>query len=125
MKKLLAGLLVALPLAAAAQPVVPNVPARTQAEIDHLFDYIARSDCKFSRNGSWHDMVMARSHVNAKYEWLKERGKIDSAESFIESAATRSSFSGQDYLVQCPGSEATPSAAWLKAELKRFRQPKS
>jgi hypothetical protein len=122
MKMLLAGLLVALPLAVAAQPVVPIVPARAQTEIDHLFEYIAKSDCKFSRNGAWHDMVMARSHVNSKYEWLKERGKIDSAESFIDNAATRSSLSGQDYLVQCPGAEATPSASWLKAELKRFRQ---
>jgi hypothetical protein len=125
MKKLLAGLLVALPLAASAQPVVPGVPARTQAEIDHLFDYIAKSSCKFNRNGAWHDMVMARSHVNTKYEWLKERGKIDSAESFIENAASKSSFSGQDYLVQCPGSESVPSASWLKAELLRFRQPRS
>ena len=34
----------------------------------------------------------------------------------------KSSFSGQDYLVQCPGAEAMPSASWLKAELVRFRQ---
>jgi len=121
MKKLLAAFLMALPLAVAAQPVVPGVPERTQAEIDHLFDYIGKSNCKFNRNGSWHDMVMARSHVNTKFEWLKERGKIDSAESFIENAASKSSFSGQDYLVQCPGSDAVPSASWLKAELARFR----
>jgi hypothetical protein len=122
MKRLLAGLLVALPLAAAAQPVVPPVPARTQAEIDHLFDYIVKSDCRFNRNGSWHDMVAARAHVNTKYEYLKERGKIDSAESFIDNAASKSSFSGQDYQVQCSGSEPAPSATWLKAELARFRQ---
>ena len=125
MNKLLAGLLLALPLAAAAQPVVPNVPARTQAEIDHLFDYIAKSSCKFNRNGAWHDMVMARSHVINKYEWLKERGKIESAESFIDNAATRSSLSGEAYLVQCPGAAAMPSAAWLKSELLRFRKQKS
>ena len=125
MKRLLAGLLVALPLAATAQPVVPPVPARAQAEIDHLFDYIAKSDCRFNRNGTWHDMVAARAHVNTKYEYLKERGKIDSAESFIDNAASQSSFSGQDYQVQCPGSEATTSASWLKSELARFRQLQS
>ena len=125
MKQLLAGLLVALPLAATAQPVVPPVSARAQAEIDHLFDYIAKSDCRFNRNGSWHDMVAARAHVNTKYEYLKERGKIDSAESFIDNAASQSSFSGQDYQVQCPGAEATTSAFWLKAELARFRQLQS
>ena len=122
MKKLLAGLILALPLAAIAQPVVPGVPPRAQAEIDHLFDYIAKSSCKFNRNGSWHDMVMARSHVNTKYEYLKDRGKIDSAESFIENAASKSSLSGDPYLVQCPGSDTVPSASWLKAELERFRK---
>jgi hypothetical protein len=121
MKKLFAAFLMALPLAVAAQPVVPGVPERTQAEIDHLFDYIGKSSCKFNRNGSWHDMAAAKAHVNNKYEWLKERGKIDSTESFIEGAASRSSFSGKDYLVQCPGAESVPSASWLKVELARFR----
>jgi hypothetical protein len=121
MKPLLAALALALPAAASAQPVVPPVPAQAQAEIDHLFDYISRSNCKFNRNGSWHDMVAARSHVSTKYEWLKERGKIDSTESFIDNAASRSSFSGKDYLVQCPGNDSVPSASWLKAELARFR----
>ncbi len=122
MKKLVAGLILALPLAALAQPVVPAVPARTQLEIDHLFDYIAHSDCQFNRNGSWHDMVAAKAHVNNKYEYLKERGQIDTTESFIENAASRSSFSGKDYLVQCPGATMVPSASWLKSELARFRQ---
>ncbi len=122
MKKLVAGLILALPLAALAQPVVPAVPARTQLEIDHLFDYIAHSDCQFNRNGSWHDMVAAKAHVNNKYEYLKERGQIDTTESFIENAASRSSFSGKDYLVQCLGATMVPSASWLKSELARFRQ---
>jgi hypothetical protein len=123
MKKLFAAALLALPLAAAAQPM--PLPARTQAEIDHLFDYIAHSDCKFNRNGSWHDMAAARSHVNMKYEYLTERGMIDSAEAFIDKAASKSSFSGEDYLVQCTGSPPTATSGWLKAELLRFRQRKS
>jgi hypothetical protein len=124
MKSLLASLLLALPLAVSAQPVTPIAP-RTQAEIDHLFNYISKSDCRFNRNGAWHDMVMARSHVNTKYEYLVQRGMIDSAEAFIEKAASQSSFSGNDYLVQCPGSQVIPSANWLKAELNRFRNQKS
>ena len=125
MKTLLAALALALPLAAAAQPAPPPLPARTQAEINHLFDYIAHSDCKFNRNGSWHDMAEARSHVLTKYDWLVGRGMIDSAETFIDKAASKSSLSGEDYLVQCPGGPATPSASWLKNELNRFRQQKS
>ena len=122
MKKLVAGLLLTLPLAALAQPAMPPVPARTQVEIDHLFDYVSHSSCQFNRNGSWHDMVAAKAHINNKYEYLKERGQIDSAESFIDNAASKSSFSGKDYLVQCQGAQAVPSGSWLKAELIRFRQ---
>jgi hypothetical protein len=122
MKKLAAALLLALPVAALAQPVVPGIPAPAQAEIDHLFDYISHSSCQFNRNGSWHDMVAAKAHVNTKYEYLKERGKIDSTESFIENAASRSSFSGKDYLVQCGASQPVPSATWLKSELARYRK---
>ena len=101
---------------------MPPNPARAQAEIDHLFDYISHSDCRFNRNGSWHDMVAARAHVNDKYEYLRQRGEVDTAESFIENAASRSSFSGKNYLVQCPGAEIQPSNAWLKAELARYRR---
>jgi len=122
MKSILVALALALPAAALAQPVVPPVPARTQAEIDHLFDYISKSGCRFNRNGSWHDMVAARTHVNTKFEWLRDRGQIDSAESFIDNAASRSSFSGRDYLVQCSGQPALSSGDWLKAELSRYRQ---
>jgi hypothetical protein len=122
MKHLAAALLLALPAAALAQPVTPPIPLQAQAEIDHLFDYISQSSCRFNRNGSWHDMKAARAHVNTKYEYLKERGKIDTAESFIDNAASQSSFSGKDYLVECPGQPTVPSAAWLKSELARFRQ---
>jgi hypothetical protein len=119
LKSLIAATALALPLAAMAQPT--SLAARTQAEIDHLFTYIAQSGCKFNRNGSWHNMDEARDHVATKYDWLRGRGMIDSAETFIDRAASRSSFSGSDYLVQCPGAQAVPSGGWLKAELARFR----
>jgi len=122
MKTLLAGLALALPLASLAQPAPTPIPARTQAEIDHLFDYISHSDCRFNRNGSWHDMAAARAHVNTKFEYLRERGQIANTESFIEYAASQSSFSGKDYLVQCPGAEVVPSKTWLTAELAHYRQ---
>ena len=119
LKSLAAAALISLPIAAFAQPT--PLAASTQAEIDHLFTYIAASTCRFNRNGSWHDMAEARSHVATKYDWLMSRGMIDSAETFIDRAASRSSFSGSDYLVQCPGAAPMPTAGWLKAELARYR----
>ena len=124
MKTFLASLALALPFAALAQPLVA-LPARTQAEIDHLFKFIAQSECRFNRNGSWHDMGAARSHVNTKFEYLADRGMIESTEAFIDQAASRSSISGKEYLVQCPGAEPVPAATWLKTELVRYRQPNS
>jgi hypothetical protein len=119
MNRTLAALIVAIPLAAMAQPAVAP---RTQAEIDHLFGYIAGSDCRFNRNGSWYDMAAARGHVTAKYEYLAAQGKIDTAESFIDQAAGASSMSGKQYLVQCANADPIPSAVWLRAELERYRQ---
>ncbi|MGZ5087027.1 MAG: DUF5329 domain-containing protein [Usitatibacter sp.] len=122
MRNLIAALALAIPLASFAQPAAPPIAPRAQTEIDHLFDYISNSGCRFNRNGSWHDMAAARTHVGNKFEYLRERGQVDSAESFIENAASQSSFSGKDYLVRCPGAGAVPSNAWLKAELARYRQ---
>ncbi len=121
MTRIVAAFLMALPLAIAAQPAPPP-PAR--AEIDHLLDYISSSACRFDRNGSVHDMAAARSHVNAKYEYLAARGKIASAEDFIDQAASASSISGKQYLVLCAGGPPVPSGSWLREELERFRRKK-
>jgi hypothetical protein len=112
-----ATLLLALPLLALAAPT-----PRAQGEIDHLIGYIAdASDCRFNRNGSWHDMAEARGHVAMKYEYLRDRDKVATAEDFIDGAASRSSLSGKDYLVQCGASPAVPAGNWLRAELARWR----
>jgi uncharacterized protein DUF5329 len=121
MKMTLAALAAAaLPLAALAQPA--PMSARTQAEIRHLFSYISQSGCRFERNGGWADTGAARDHVEMKYQYLRERGMIASAEDFIDKAASRSSLSGKDYLVQCPGSGAISTGGWLRTELDRFRR---
>ncbi|MBC8021914.1 MAG: DUF5329 domain-containing protein [Burkholderiales bacterium] len=119
-KTILAAALAALPLVGAAQG--SPLAAATQAEIDHLLEYIAHSDCRFSRNGSWHGMGEAREHIEMKYQSLRGRGKVRDTEDFIENAAARSSLTGKNYLVQCPGQAEVPSTQWLGTELARFRQ---
>lgn len=116
---LIAALAAALPLAAAAQPAPAG--AQAEAEIGHLIDYISQSGCRFNRNGDWSDTAAARGHVSMKYDYLRSRGMITSAEDFIDKAASRSSLSGKNYLVQCPGAAAVPSGGWLKSELERYR----
>ena len=45
----------------------------------------------------------------------------DTAEQFIERAASKSSISGRAYQVRCPGQPAQPAATWFKAKLDALR----
>ncbi len=94
----------------------------TEMEILHLFDYLEKSNCEFNRNGSWYSPQEAVQHLVRKYRWLVKRGLINSAEQFIERAASRSSMSGESYLVRCGDSEPIKSAQWFMQELKKFRK---
>jgi hypothetical protein len=98
-----------------------NEAKDAQAEIEFLLDYVDVSGCQFYRNGSWHDAKAAQEHLRSKYQFLSARNQINTAEDFIEKAATKSSFSGQPYRVGCQGAEAISSNQWLTAALSRFR----
>ena len=100
-------------------------PNHAQSEITHLFDTLEKSGCRFGRNGSWYDGAKARSHLASKYDYISARTTLDSAEAFIDLAASRSSLSGQAYEVDCPGAGVRPSAQWLKEELGRYRRQAS
>ncbi len=90
-------------------------------EITHLTDHLAHSGCRFNRNGTWYGPDEAVAHLNSKLDYLRNKGAISTAESFIEQAASTSSASGKPYLVQCGQTPATESAVWFRAELTRYR----
>lgn len=92
-----------------------------QQEIAHLFSYLAGSGCEFNRNGSWHNAQEAADHLNSKYQYLLGKNRISSAEDFIANAASRSSMSGQPYLVKCGEAAPVESAPWFLAELGKLR----
>jgi hypothetical protein len=91
------------------------------AEIRLLLDMIAASDCRFKRNGTWHRADAAASHIERKYHAVKERGLIETTADFITHAATRSSLTGKEYLVQCGNEPAVSSADWLHATRAQLR----
>lgn len=98
----------------------PSAGARQ--EIDYLLAYIGRSGCEFNRNGSWHDAKAAQDHVRTKYEFLLARDLINTAEDFIEMAATKSSvLFGKPYIVKCPADPPVGSNQWLNNALARYR----
>ncbi len=109
----------ALLLAPLAQAT--SLPPAAKIEIDGLLSRLAASGCQFKRNGSWHDAEEARAHLRRKLDYLEGRGMVASAEQFIERAATRSSVSGQAYLVKCGTNPAVPSGEWLYSQLHTLR----
>ena len=102
----IASLILALMLVPVARAAPP---AMAQTEINHLLEFVGSSGCEFYRNGSSYDSKRAQAHLRSKYQWLAARDQIDTAEDFIEKAATRSSLSGQPYEVRCGGGEAVTS----------------
>ncbi len=93
-----------------------------QQEISHLFSYLKGSGCQFNRNGSWYSPEEAVSHLDDKYQYLLKHDMVNSAEDFIEYAATKSSFSGRAYAVKCGAAEPVETAAWFRAELQKYRR---
>jgi hypothetical protein len=107
--------LLAVPLAHAA----PSADA--QREIAQLISSLDGSQCRFQRNGRWYDGSDARAHLQRKYDYLLKKNQIDSAEQFIERAASRRSLSGKPYRIQCPGQPEQSAAAWFGARLQALR----
>lgn len=90
-------------------------------EITQLMDGLSNSQCEFQRNGKWHGRVEARAHLQRKYDYLLKRDLVDTAEQFIERAASKSSLSGRAYRVRCPGQPELDAGAWFRARLKALR----
>ena len=88
-------------------------------EIQHLLTFISESGCTFIRNNDEYPSIKAKSHIERKYNYVKSR--VSSTEDFIKYAATKSSMSGNHYMVSCNG-EKTASSQWLLDELTAYRQ---
>ena len=115
---LVLGLVLALcgwPAAEAAPPAIAN------AEINYLLEFIEQSGCQFYRNGSWYDSKEAQAHLRGKYEYLAAKGVIQSAEDFIEQAASKSSMSGKAYAIKCASAPVITTNQWLREALARHR----
>jgi uncharacterized protein DUF5329 len=96
-------------------------PATVRAEIDALLAKLQASGCQFNRNGSWYSGSKAKDHLLGKLEYFESKGSIQSAEQFIELAASKSSSSGKAYQVKCGGESAVASQVWLTQQLAAMR----
>lgn len=94
--------------------------AAENEEIDFLLTFVAESECTFIRNGKEHQGPDASEHLAMKYNHVKRR--IKTADIFIDKIATKSSFSGRKYEVQC-GNKKIPTKLWLEKALASHRTP--
>ncbi len=92
------------------------------AEIAHLIKFLEQCGCQFNRNGSLHSDREAAAHLREKWDYLSRKGQALAADQFIADVASKSSFSGKPYLVQCKGVQPVESGKWLTEELQRYRQ---
>jgi hypothetical protein len=120
----LRGLLLLLLLGTVAMPVRAEPPPQAQREIEQLIQALGASGCQFQRNGKWYPAADAQAHLRRKYDYLRKRDLVATAEQFIERAGTESSMSGKPYQVRCPGQAAVSSADWLGMRLSAIRHAK-
>ena len=92
--------------------------AGTTEEIASLLIFIEQSECIFIRNGKHYDALKAREHIEKKYAYYKER--MTTAEDFILYSATKSSITGEPYMVICNDVNMFTSE-WLYAKLDKLR----
>jgi hypothetical protein len=103
--------------ASAAAPL----PPAARAEVDGLLARLETSGCEFYRNGTRHTAAEATPHLVGKLNYLKERGAVQTAEQFIDLAASSSSVTGQAYVIRCGTAAPVESGAWLRSQLKAMR----
>ncbi|EED33727.1 transmembrane protein [gamma proteobacterium NOR5-3] len=88
-------------------------------EINFLIGSIESSGCVFVRNGEEHSAKDAADHLRLKYR--RGRRYATSAEHFIDRLASKSSWSGKPYFINCPDSKSLRSEDWLTQRLENHR----
>jgi hypothetical protein len=107
--------ILAAALACAAGLVSAAAVAQGKDTIDYLIQRVERSGCSFVRNGTAHPSAEAASHLRRKLAAVRREL---SPEEFIDHVASKSSSSGEPYLIRCDGKAEEQSSAWLRRALK-------
>jgi hypothetical protein len=107
------GLLLMVATAWAAPP-----PAEL-ARIERLIQFVeAQKGAYFVRNGSDYSPQDAAKFLRSKFSKMGEH--VSTAQQFIEQIASRSSTSGEPYLIRFADGRVVPAARLLGDELKRM-----
>lgn len=100
-------------------PLLALADDAMESEIDYLLAVVADSGCTFIRNGKQYSAKDARDHLSMK----RRRGKryYDSSDEFIERIASKSSWSGKPYKIQCDDDLEEPAGEWFSKALLEYR----
>lgn len=112
-------LALALILGSLAGVARAGVSAAEQARIDRLIEFVqSRKDVKFVRNGSDYSCEDAAKFMRGKLKAMGEH--VTSAQQFVDQIASKSSTTGQPYMIRFADGKTIPSAIFLGEELKRM-----
>jgi len=90
-------------------------------KIESLIKHVEElKDVKFIRNGTEHDPSEAAQLM--KYKWDNNKDDIKTARDFIRICATKSTTSGQLYLIKFKDGKEVKSADYLTAELEKLEK---
>ena len=99
----------------------PAVPPTEDQRIEALLAHLAtQKGLRFVRNGSDYNAATAVKFLRGK--WDRQRAEIKTAQDFIDKAASKSSTTGQPYLIRLAGGKEVPCRDYL---LARLEPPKS
>lgn len=96
-----------------------------KTKIDFLIEEVSKVEGTFIRNGTEHTPKEASKHLNMKLNnalnsWFTPNKKDWTALMFIEKIATKSSLSGEFYLIKLKDGTTVKSGLWLKNKLKNI-----
>jgi len=90
-----------------------------RARIERLIAFVAaQKDIQFVRNGTAYGAADAAKFLRGKFEKMGEH--VGTAQQFIDQIASRSSTSGQPYLIRFTDGRTVPAAQFLGDELRRM-----
>lgn len=92
----------------------------SKEEISLLIAKVENDNCSFHRNGKTYSAKDAANHLRLKLSRGARYAK--KTEGFIKNLASKSSFSGKPYQIECQRGKLTPMEVWLNTELGLIRQ---
>jgi hypothetical protein len=99
----------------------PDKPQTEKEKIEALIKHVeGLKDVKFIRNGTEYSASNAAAFLRGK--WDNNAKDIKTAQDFIDKCATKSSTTGQDYIMKMKDGKEKKCAEYLREELKKIEK---